>query len=117
MKDFTGNFVRKTDMSGFDDRQKGMEAKHVHEEQMKFKASVKRNKLLGLWAADQMGMAGEDAEQFAKDVIKSDFEEAGDDDVLRMVQAAMAKHGVEISSSELRAEMDRLMAKAMEELS
>lgn len=104
-------------MSGFDDRQKGMEAKHVHEEQMKFKASVKRNKLLGLWAADQMGMAGEDAEQFAKDVIKSDFEEAGDDDVLRMVQAAMAKHGVEISSSELRAEMDRLMAKAMEELS
>ena len=64
-----------------------------------------------------MGMTDEDAEQFAKDVIKSDFEEAGDDDVLRMVEAALTKHGIEISSSELRAEMDRLMAKAMEELS
>ena len=104
-------------MSGFDDRQKGMEAKHVHEEEMKFKASAKRNKMLGLWAAEKMGMTAEESEQFSKDVIRSDFEEPGDDDVLRMVQEALAKHGIEISATELRAEMDRLMAKAMEELS
>ena len=104
-------------MSGFDDRKKGMEAKHVHDEQVKFKASAKRNKLLGLWAAEQMGMDGEEAERFAKEVIHSDFEEPGDDDVLRMVEGALAKHGIEITSTQLRAEMDRLMTKVMEELS
>ncbi|MCH2133792.1 MAG: DUF1476 domain-containing protein [Phycisphaerales bacterium] len=104
-------------MSGFDDRQKAMEDKFAHEQEMRFKVMAKRNHRLGLWAAGLMGMEGEDAEAFAKEVIRSDFEEAGDDDVLRMVESSLSTRGVEMSSEKIRAEMDRLLNEVMEELS
>ena len=104
-------------MSGFDDRQKAMEDKFAHEQEMRFKVMAKRNHRLGLWAAGLMGMEGEDAEAFAKEVIRSDFEEAGDDDVLRMVESSLSTRGVEMSSEKIRAELDRLLNEVMEELS
>ena len=104
-------------MSGFDDRKKAMEAKFAHDQEVQFKATARRNHRLGLWAAELMNLEGEEAQDFAKKVIHSDFEEPGDDDVLRMVEGSLTTHGVEITSEQVRAEMDRLMTKVMEELS
>ena len=72
-------------MSGFDKRQEGFEKKFAHDEELRFKASARRNKLFGLWAAEKLGKTGTDAEAYAKQVIAADFEEAGDDDVFRKV--------------------------------
>lgn len=72
-------------MTTFDDRENAFENKFAHDEQMTFKAEVRRNKLLGLWAAELLGKTGEDADNYAKEVVKSDFEEAGIEDVVRKV--------------------------------
>ncbi len=72
-------------MSTFDERKSAFENKFAHDAEMKFKAEARCNKLLGLWAADLMGKTGDAAEEYAKEVIKSDFEEAGDADVIRKV--------------------------------
>ena len=72
-------------MTTFDDRENAFENKFAHDEQMTFKAEVRRNKLLGLWAAELMGKTGEAADEYAKEVVKSDFEEAGIEDVVRKV--------------------------------
>lgn len=74
-------------MTTFDDRENAFENKFAHDEQMTFKAEVRRNKLLGLWAAELLGKTGDDADEYAKEVIKSDFEEAGIEDVVRKVAA------------------------------
>ena len=74
-------------MNTFDDRETAFEAKFAHDEEMTFKAEARTNKLLGLWAAEQMGISGEEAEAYAKTVIVADFEEAGDEDVIRKVTA------------------------------
>ena len=76
-------------MTSFDDRENAFENKFAHDEQMLFKAEARRNKLLGLWAADLMGKTGEEADAYAKEVIKSDFEEAGIEDVVRKVAGDM----------------------------
>ncbi len=72
-------------MSTFDKREKGFESKYVHEQEIAFKAMARRNKLLGLWAAEKMGLAGEAAAAYAKEVVKADFDEPGDEDVFRKV--------------------------------
>ncbi|WP_069299419.1 DUF1476 domain-containing protein [Neptunicoccus sediminis] len=72
-------------MSTFDDREKAFENKFAHDAEMQFRAEARRNKLLGLWAADLMGKTGSEAEAYAAEVVKSDFEEAGDEDVFRKV--------------------------------
>ena len=72
-------------MTTFDDRENAFENKYAHDEAMKFKAEARCNKLLGLWAADLMGKSGDDADAYAKEVIKADFEEAGFEDVIRKV--------------------------------
>ena len=69
-------------MASFDDREKGFESKYKLDEELRFKAMARRNKLLGLWAADLMGITGADADEYAKEVVKSDFEKPGDEDVL-----------------------------------
>ncbi|SHG25448.1 DUF1476 domain-containing protein [Cognatishimia maritima] len=74
-------------MNTFDDREKSFEAKFAHDEEMNFKAEARANKLLGLWAAELMGKTGDDAAAYAKSVIVADFEEAGDEDVIRKVTA------------------------------
>jgi hypothetical protein len=103
-------------MTTFDSRKDGFEKKHAHDEELQFKATARRNKLLGAWAAEKMGLTGEDATQYARDVVAADFEEAGDDDVVRKVVADFAAKNVEQSEHQIRRTMDELMAEAIAQI-
>ncbi|EBA03588.1 hypothetical protein RB2150_03793 [Rhodobacterales bacterium HTCC2150] len=100
-------------MSSFDDRENAFENKFAHDADMQFKAEARRNKLLGLWAAEMMGKSGDDADTYAREVIKSDFEEAGDDDVLRKVAADL---GDKSDADAIRTKMNELLAEAKAQL-
>jgi len=104
-----------TTMASFDDRRETFEAKFAHDETLRFKATARRNRLLGLWAAEQLGKT--DAEAYANAVIASDFEEAGDEDVLRKVKADFDAAGVAITAEALRAKMTEFLAQAVAALS
>ena len=99
-------------MGAFDDREKGIENKYFHDQELEFKATVRRNKLLGLWAAELMGLEGDAVEAYAKEVVKSDFEEAGDEDVFRKVRGDFDAKGVDQSDHQIRRQMDELLAEA-----
>ncbi|MGQ0684634.1 DUF1476 domain-containing protein [Bradyrhizobium sp.] len=99
-------------MTTFDKREEGFEKKFALDEEQKFKAEARRNRLLGLWAAEKLGMTGDAATAYAKEVVAADFEEAGDSDVLRKVAGDFAKKGVAISEADVRAQMSELMAVA-----
>ena len=103
-------------MNTFDKRQEGFERKFAHDEELEFKANARRNKLLGLWAAELMGLSGDEADAYAKEVIKSDFEEAGDEDVFRKVRGDFDAKGVDQSDHQLRRMMDELLATAKEQI-
>lgn len=103
-------------MNTFDDRKKGFESKFAHDEELRFRATARRNKLLGLWAAEKLGLAGEAAESYAKEVVASDIEEAGDHDVVRKVLGDFAARKVEQSEHQVRRTMDELMATAIEQV-
>ncbi len=103
-------------MSTFDKREKGFEAKFARDESLRFKANARRNKLLGLWAAGLMGIAGPEADEYAKSVIKADFEEPGDNDVFRKLRDDFDAKGVEQSDHQIRRTMDELMEKAIEQV-
>jgi hypothetical protein len=103
-------------MSTFDEREKGFENKFKRDEEFKFKATARRNKLLGLWAAAQMGLAGADADAYAQEVIKSDFERPGDDDVLEKVFGDLQAKGVDTSEHIVRKHMDELLSEAMQQI-
>lgn len=103
-------------MSGFDDRKKGQESKYAHDQEMEFKATARRNKLLGLWAAELMGITGEDAAEYAKEVIKADFEEAGHEDVFRKIRGDFDARGVEQSDHQIRHKMDQLLEEARKQV-
>ncbi len=96
-------------MTTFDDRETAFEAKFAHDEEMQFKAEARRNKLLGLWAADLLGKSGDEAAEYATTVVMSDFEEAGDEDVYRKVAADI---GHLTSEAVIRAKMTELMVMA-----
>lgn len=96
-------------MSSFDKRQEDFERKFALDEEQKFKALARRNKLLGLWAAEKLGKTGADADTYAKEVVAADFEEAGDDDVLRKVATDLQGKA---SEGEIRKQMDQLLATA-----
>ncbi|MGD9838825.1 MAG: DUF1476 domain-containing protein [Afipia sp.] len=98
-------------MSTFDKREEGFEKKFALDEETKFKAEARRNKLLGLWAAEKLGKTGDDAAAYAKEVVAADFEEAGDTDVLRKVAGDLASKG--ISELDIRKKMDELVAVAV----
>ena len=98
-------------MSTFDKREEGFEKKFALDEETKFKAEARRNKLLGLWAAEKLGKAGDDAAAYAKEVVAADFEEAGDTDVLRKVAGDLASKG--ITELDVRKKMDELVAVAV----
>ena len=100
-------------MSSMKDRENAFENKFAHDAEMQFKAEARRNKLLGLWAAELMGKSGEDAQAYAKEVIKSDFQEAGDEDVYRKVKGDL---GDKVSEADLRARMAELMVAAKAQL-
>ncbi|MEL7543065.1 MAG: DUF1476 domain-containing protein [Pseudomonadota bacterium] len=103
-------------MSGFDDRKKGFENKFARDQELQFKATARRNKLLGLWAAEQMGLSGDDAETYAQEVVKADFEEAGDDDVLRKVRGDFDAKSIAQSDADVRTKMDELMGEAIRQV-
>ena len=100
-------------MSTFDDRENAFENKFAHDAEMQFKADARRNKLLGLWAADLMGKSGDEAADYAKEVVKSDFEEAGDEDVYRLVSGDLGSLSDEAT---IRAKMKELMIEAKAQL-
>jgi len=97
----------------FDDRESAFENKYAHDEEMNFKAEARRNKLLGLWAADLMGKTGDDAAAYAREVIKADFEEAGYEDVVRKVAADL---GDKADADTIRAKLDELIVVAKGQL-
>jgi len=103
-------------MSGFDKRREGYESKFAHDQDLKFKATARRNKLLGLWAAEKLGISGEAADAYAREVVKADFEEAGDDDVFRKVRKDFDDKSVAVSDHQIRREMEDLMVKAIEQI-
>ena len=100
-------------MSSFDKREEGFEKKFALDEEQKFKAEARRNKLLGLWAAEKLGITGDAANAYAKEVVASDFEESGDADVVRKVLGDLTAKGVALTEQQIRAKMDELMAQAI----
>lgn len=100
-------------MTTFDDRENAFENKYAHDAEMQFKAEARRNKLLGLWAADLLGKSGDEAAEYAKEVVKSDFEEAGDEDVYRKVSGDLGSRADEAT---IRTKMVELMAEAKAQL-
>ncbi|KCV83720.1 hypothetical protein ATO10_03130 [Actibacterium atlanticum] len=100
-------------MTTFDEREHAFENKFAHDEEMKFKAQARANKLLGLWAAELLGKTGDDAEAYAKEVISSDFEEAGHEDVFRKVSGDL---GSKADEAAIRAKMAETLAEAKDQI-
>jgi len=103
-------------MSQFDDRKKGFEKKFEKDQELQFKATARRNRLLGAWAAGLMGVTGEAADAYAKDVVKADFELPGDEDVVRKILGDLKAKGITQSEHQIRKKMDELFAVAKEQL-
>ena len=103
-------------MSTLKDREEGFERKFAFDEELKFKAVARRNRLLGLWAAEKLGKSGADAEAYAKEVVVADIEEAGDHDVFRKVRKDFDAAGVDQSDHQIRRTMDELLAQAIEQI-
>jgi hypothetical protein len=100
----------------FDKREEGFEKKFAHDEELKFKATARRNKLLGMWAAQKLGLAGADAEAYAKEVVAADFEEAGDNDVFRKIRKDFDAKKVAVADAEVRKMMDDFLAQAVAQI-
>ena len=103
-------------MTTFDKRKDAFESKFARDAELRFKAEARRNKLLGLWAAGQMGKAGGDADAYAKTVVASDFEEAGDEDVFRKIRSDFDAAGVKQSDHQIRRQMEDLMQTAVDQI-
>ena len=103
-------------MTTFDKREEGFEKKFAHDEELRFKANARRNKMLGLWAAEKLGIAGDAANAYAKEVVMADFEEVGDNDVLKKVLKDLEAKGVASSEQDIRRTMNELMEKAIAEI-
>lgn len=104
---------RGPEMTTFDDREHAFEAKYAHDEEMKFKAEARRNKLVGLWAAGLLGKSDEEAAAYAKEVIAADFQEAGEEDVFRKLSSDL---GAKSDAATIRAKMAELMVEAKRQL-
>jgi hypothetical protein len=100
----------------FKDRERGYESKWAHDEEMRFKVMARRNKLLGLWAAGEMGLNEARAKEYAMEVVQADFQEAGDEDVFRKVRADFDAAKLALADRALRAKMDELLALAGEQV-
>lgn len=103
-------------MTQFDDRERAYEAKFAHDEQMSFRIIARRNRLLGEWAARQMGLSDEETASYAKDVVRADFEEAGDEDVIRKVLGDLTSAGLEVSETEIREALGHKMVEARRQI-
>jgi len=103
-------------MTTFDDRQRGFESKFALDQEQEFKAGARRNRMLGHWAAGLMGLEGANIDDYAKAVVRSDFELPGDEDVLRKVFEDLKGAGVAITEGDVRMKMAELMAQAREQI-
>ena len=103
-------------MSHFEDRQKGQEAKFAFDAEKKFKAEARRNKLLGLWVAELLGLSGDEANAYAAEVVAADFAKPGDSDVFEKVSGDLKAKGVSVDDAAIRAKMDQLVGVANEQV-
>ena len=103
-------------MTTFEDREKGFERKFAHDEELKFKATARRNRLIGLWAADKMGLSGDAAQAYAREVIKADLAEPGDEDVFCKVRADFDAKDVDQSDHQIRRIIGEMMAEAVRQI-
>ncbi len=103
-------------MTSMKDREEGFERKFAHDEELKFRATARRNKKLGLWVAEKLGKTGEAAAAYATEVVQADFEEAGDEDVFRKVRGDLDAAGLAVTDQEIRREMEVLLQAAVLEI-
>ncbi len=103
-------------MTQFDDRERAYEAKFAHDEEMNFRMIARRNRLVGEWAARQMGLSEEETASYAKDVVRADFEEAGDDDVVRKLLGDLTAAGVEIDEAKIREALEHKTVEARRQI-
>ena len=103
-------------MTTFDDRERGFETKFAHDQEMLFRITARRNRLLGAWAAKLMGLTAEEADAYGKAVVQADFEEAGDEDVIRKLLGDLTSAGVEMDEARIRAELSEKMIEARRQL-
>jgi hypothetical protein len=103
-------------MTNFEDREKGFERKFANDEELKFRATARRNRLLGLWAAEQMGVTGDAAQAYAREVIKADLAEPGEEDLFRKIRADFDAKGVGQSDHQIRRQMAELMGVAISQI-
>jgi len=103
-------------MTTFDDREKAFENLYARDQEMQFRVIARRNRLLGAWAANLMGLTDVEAESYAKDVVRADFEEAGDEDVIRKLLGDLTSAGVEIEESRIREALDHKAVEARRQL-
>ena len=103
-------------MTTFDKREEGFEKQFAHDEELRFKATARRNKMFGLWAAEKLGLTGDAAEAYAKEVVMSDFEEAGDEDVFKKVRKDFDAKGVAQSDHQIRRTMTDLLEQAIQQI-
>lgn len=103
-------------MTTFEDREKGFERKFAHDEELKFRATARRNKLLGLWAADKLGLTGDEAQAYAREIVKADLAEPGEEDVFRKVRSDFDAKGIAESDHQIRRVMGELMAAAVSQI-
>jgi len=103
-------------MTTFDKREEGFEKKFAHDEELQFKATARRNKLIGLWAAEKLGLSGPEADAYAKEVVVSDFEEAGDEHIFRKIRKDFDAKKVAALDTDIRTAMNELMAQAVSQI-
>ena len=103
-------------MTTFDKREEGFEKQFAHDEDLRFRAIARRNKMLGKWAAERQGLSGPEADAYAKEVVIADFEEAGEDDVFRKIRADFDAKGIKLSDQDIRRQMHDLLAQAVTEI-
>ena len=116
VKDWTQATTGRQALSGFDKRERAEEGKFALDQELRFKANARRNKLLGLWAAEKLGKTGEAAAAYATEVVKSDFEAPGDEDVFRKVKGDLDAAGVAITDHQLQRQMAELMETAVQQV-
>jgi hypothetical protein len=103
-------------MTTFDDREKGFESKYALDQEQEFKAVARRNKLLGLWAAEKMGLSAESAEEYGRAIVRADFEQPGEEDGYRNIAQDLEGAGLTVSEGEIRRKMDELASVAREQI-
>jgi hypothetical protein len=103
-------------MTQFDDRERAYEAKFAHDEEMNFRILARRNRLVGEWAARKMGLSDEETASYATDVVRADFEEAGEDDVVRKVLGDLTAAGVEVDEAQIRDALGHKMIEARRQI-